>query len=186
MFSGKVQKKPLGLLKAIIALGGKNVDEEALQDLLWPDAEGDAAHIACKAAIFRLRHLLGHDQAILVREGMVSLNPEIVWLDMWALESLFAGTTRLYRDHYEDSPDILKHISYLALDIYRGDFLPTDDDSWADTCRRRIRNRFAKTIEKLAIMLYRTGTTDLAEEIYEVAIDLGVDPAEVKTLASSE
>jgi len=42
-FSGKVPKKPLMLLKALIAFGGRNVPEERLMDALWPDEEADAA-----------------------------------------------------------------------------------------------------------------------------------------------
>ena len=40
-FSGKEQKKPLELLKALIAFGGRDVPEERLTDALWPDADGD-------------------------------------------------------------------------------------------------------------------------------------------------
>src|SRR6185436_11547829 len=36
-FSGKVPKKPLMLLKALIAYGGRSVPEERLMDALWPD-----------------------------------------------------------------------------------------------------------------------------------------------------
>ena len=57
-FSGKVQRKPLALLKAIIAFGGRNVREESLLDALWPDADGDAARFALTSAIHRLRRLL--------------------------------------------------------------------------------------------------------------------------------
>ncbi|HZD41112.1 MAG TPA: hypothetical protein VE131_10350, partial [Terriglobales bacterium] len=63
-FSHKVQKKPLALLKAIIAFGGKNVREDLLLDALWPDSDGDTAGFALTSAIHRLRKLLGHEQAI--------------------------------------------------------------------------------------------------------------------------
>ncbi len=42
-FTGKVQQKPLQLLKALIAFGGRSVPEEQLSDALWPDADGDLA-----------------------------------------------------------------------------------------------------------------------------------------------
>lgn len=38
-FTGKVQKKPLDLLKALIAFGSKEVSETRLTDELWPDAD---------------------------------------------------------------------------------------------------------------------------------------------------
>ena len=43
-FRRKAQKKPLALLEALIALGGRQVSEEALTGLIWPDADGGAAH----------------------------------------------------------------------------------------------------------------------------------------------
>lgn len=42
-FTGKVQQKPLLLLKALIAFGGKEVKEEQLCDAVWPDAWGPCA-----------------------------------------------------------------------------------------------------------------------------------------------
>ena len=42
-FTGKVQRKPLEMLKALIALGGKDISESRLCDILWPDADGDSA-----------------------------------------------------------------------------------------------------------------------------------------------
>ena len=39
-FKGKVQRKPLALLKAIIGSGGRGVREEVLIDVLWPEGEG--------------------------------------------------------------------------------------------------------------------------------------------------
>ncbi|MDA8135452.1 MAG: hypothetical protein M0T82_12595, partial [Desulfobacteraceae bacterium] len=40
MFSGKVQKKPLEMLKALIAMGGAHVPVEKVTEALWPDADG--------------------------------------------------------------------------------------------------------------------------------------------------
>ncbi len=44
-FARKVQRKPLALLKALVAFGGRSVREELVMDALWPDAEGDAARV---------------------------------------------------------------------------------------------------------------------------------------------
>ena len=40
-FARKVQRKPLALLKALIAFGGRTVREDLVMDALWPEAEGD-------------------------------------------------------------------------------------------------------------------------------------------------
>ena len=43
-FAVRSHRKPLELLKVLIALGGEQVAEEPLCDALWPDTEGDHAH----------------------------------------------------------------------------------------------------------------------------------------------
>jgi ATP/maltotriose-dependent transcriptional regulator MalT len=54
-FGRKVQQRPLDLLKALIALGGREVPEAALADALWPDAQGDTALQALATTLHRLR-----------------------------------------------------------------------------------------------------------------------------------
>lgn len=50
VFAGKVQKKPLEILKAVIAFGGRDVPVDTITDALWPDADGD----------LRKKYLFGH------------------------------------------------------------------------------------------------------------------------------
>ena len=71
---GKAQKKPLELLKILIALGGRGVAKEKLGDLLWPDAEPAAAATALDTAVSRLRKLLAEPTAIRIEEGKVNLD----------------------------------------------------------------------------------------------------------------
>jgi ATP/maltotriose-dependent transcriptional regulator MalT len=54
-FSGKAPKKPLELLKALMATGGSQVDIGLLGEQLWSDAEGDAARDAFNVTLSRLR-----------------------------------------------------------------------------------------------------------------------------------
>jgi hypothetical protein len=58
-FRGKAQKKPLELLKTLVALGGEAVDASRLAAILWPDAAGDAAKVSFDSTLYRLRKLLG-------------------------------------------------------------------------------------------------------------------------------
>lgn len=83
--SGKVQKKPLEMLKAIIALGSAApVPVEKIADKLWPDAEGDMAHQSFKFTVHRLRKLLGNEKAVRVQDGNVTLDMRYCWVDAWA------------------------------------------------------------------------------------------------------
>ena len=53
------QQKPIVLLQALIALGGRNVDETRLADILWPDADGDLQLQTLRTNLHRLRRLAG-------------------------------------------------------------------------------------------------------------------------------
>lgn len=81
-FSGKIQKKPIEMLKTIIELGGREIPEEKLCDILWPDSEGDLAHQSFASTLKRLRCLLGKQETILLRAGMISMNPRYCWIDV--------------------------------------------------------------------------------------------------------
>ena len=85
-FSGKVQQKPLLLLKALIAFGGRDVKEEHLCDALWPDAEGDLAHRSFETTLYRLRQLIGKDNVVHLKEGRLTLDMRSCWVDAFALE----------------------------------------------------------------------------------------------------
>jgi LuxR family transcriptional regulator, maltose regulon positive regulatory protein len=74
-FSGKAPKKPLELLKALVAMGGTNVDIGWLGDQLWPETEGDAARDAFHVTHSRLRKLLPMEGVLILSEGKLSLNP---------------------------------------------------------------------------------------------------------------
>ena len=178
-FTGKVQKRPLALLKALIALGGKDVREEELEDLLWPEAEGDAAHIAFKTTLSRLRRLLGNETAIEVREGKVYLNERIVWLDTWALESLTRRASGLPRSREQTKVAMVEELAVLALQIYPGEFLKGDDEWWIKPHRDRFRAVFLRMIKGLGEMLGNAGETDRARSLYEGATDRGLSPQEL-------
>jgi len=113
-FARKVQRKPLALLKALIAFGGRGVREELVMDALWPDAEGDAARVALASALHRLRGLLGREQAILRQEGRLSLDSRLCWVDVWAVERLLGRAETAASD-----PELIRK----AAGLYRGAFL---------------------------------------------------------------
>jgi hypothetical protein len=132
-FSGKAQKKPLELLKVLIALGGRDVSEARLADALWPDAEGDASAQSLATTLFRLRKLIG-EQAIRRQENRLTINPTYCWVDCWAFERLSS----------ESSADSQKWLEKLRK-LYQGPFLDgTDDAPWAQSMRERLQARFAR------------------------------------------
>src|SRR3972149_5844655 len=72
-FSRRSQQKPLEMLKALIALGGRGIRKEQLQDLLWTDVEGDTAQQNFEITLHRLRKLLGMESAIQLRGSLLSI-----------------------------------------------------------------------------------------------------------------
>ena len=57
-FIKKAQSKPLLMLKALIALGGREVRKEQIADALWPDADGDISVRSFDTTLYRLRKML--------------------------------------------------------------------------------------------------------------------------------
>ena len=84
----KTRQKPLLLLKGLIALGGREVPEEQLSEILWPDADGDLAHQSLAKTLERLREMLGDDRAVLLRDGRLTLNNRHCWVDVWEFERI--------------------------------------------------------------------------------------------------
>ncbi len=158
-FTGKVQKRPLALLKALIALGGRSVHEVQLTDALWPDAEGDDAHNAFVTTLQRLRRLLGARDALLLQEGRLSLNPRSCWVDTWAFESV---------DALDGNDDDLRR----ALLLYRGTVLAGEEASWAIAARERLRARFVHAAGKLAGRLAAQRRCDEAIACLEGALQV--------------
>ncbi len=166
LFSGKTPRKPVDLLKAIIASGGEQVTEEQLLDDLWPDAEGDAAHASFDTTLHRLRKLLGNDKALALNGGRLSLDPQVVWFDATAfrrktdeLEVLLQGNR---------TPQAAPAAAGLGEEIerlYRGDFLAGEDGSLSIvSVREELRQMYLKAMERL-------GRLHLEQRAWERAIE---------------
>jgi DNA-binding SARP family transcriptional activator len=74
------------LLEALVWLGGQAVSQEQLADILWPDAEGDSARRSFDTTLHRLRRALDDERLLLLEDGLLSINPGLVWTDIEALE----------------------------------------------------------------------------------------------------
>jgi DNA-binding SARP family transcriptional activator len=164
-FEGKPQRKPLELLKVLIALGGRDVRDERLSTILWPDAAGDAAHSAFSTTLARLRKLLG-DDTVVVQDGRVSINPRQCWLDTWALEAQIATIERAPVAVAACAP---------VLDLYRGAFLEQESDAaWALPAREKLRSRFLRFLTGEARRLGAAGHLEQVVPLYLQGLE--IDP----------
>ena len=155
---GKAQKRPLDMLKALVALGGRNVDASVLTAQLWPDAEGDDAKTSFDSGLYRLRKLIGVDGALTLADGKLSLDPRLVWLDVWAFERALDATP----------PDVPA-----ALACYRGHFLGLDAPApWAMPLRDRLQARLARAVLARGQALEAQRDYAAARTLYERALEL--------------
>ncbi len=200
-FSRKAQRRPLMMLKALLALGGKDVPEERLTDILWPDAEGDLAHQSFATTLGRLRALLGNDSALSLRGGRVTLEPNFCWVDAFAFEALVEridrGRAGLGTDR--DGSQAASLVRQ-AIALYKGPFLPEESfHPSIAAARERLRSKFLRVVGAVGRAMEREGqwteaiawyrqaleVDDLAEEFYQrlmISLARAGQPAEAASV----
>jgi LuxR family transcriptional regulator, maltose regulon positive regulatory protein len=172
-FTGKAQRRPLDLLKALIAYGGNRVKEEQLTEALWPRIDGDSAHRSFTTTLHRLRKLLGEDRALVLREGRLTLNAQFFWVDTWVFEQTAAEIERVLkapRDKVDDTKLTLLAERMLAL--YAGPFIAGDtDESWYISLRDRLRSRFVRTMGDIGHYWQQTGHWKRAVDCFQRSLE---------------
>jgi len=165
--TGKPHVKPLELLKALVATGGREASAAYLAELLWPDAEGDAGFRAFETTLHRLRKLLGHDAALNLEDGKLSLDPLLCWVDAWAFEREVSEGEHL--PEMQESRAALAAVSGL----YRGHFLVHEPQRpWMLPYRERLRAKLARHVRRVGEHWQAERRWDEAAAIYERAIEL--------------
>ncbi len=122
---GKAQGKPLELLKLLIALGGRGITQGILADLLWPDAEGDAARRTFDSTLHRLRKLLGVGDLLLLQDGRLTLDTRKCWVDAWSFDIRTRRLCERLRGGRTDAATLKTGLDLLAL--YQGRFLQGEE-----------------------------------------------------------
>jgi len=170
-FSRKTPQKPLDLLKALIAFGGRNVPVEKITEALWPEADGDLALKSLETNVRRLRRLLGVDQSVGYSGRQLYLDQRFCWVDCIALDEVLgpvgefaaAEIPRKYRE---------------AVELYQGHFLPTDGDrEWVVTRGELLKNRMLGLLGATGRLLIEQGKWPDAVDCYcqGLAIDALVE-----------
>jgi LuxR family transcriptional regulator, maltose regulon positive regulatory protein len=146
--TGKAPKKPLELLKALIALGGSDVNQQLLTDAVWPDLEGGHAQQAFETALYRLRKLFAEEAPLVLKDGRLSLAAHAAHVDVWDLERLLDDTDDALRARVLTPTELDDRVRRLCA-LYAGHFLAQETASWALPLRERLRSRFLRAIEEL-------------------------------------
>ena len=176
-FGRKVQQKPLALLKALVALGGRDVPEGQLSELLWPETDGDMAHHSFEVALSRLRKILGNEEILVLKEGRLSLSNRHCWVDVWAFARSLGQAEKARKEGKR--PEAIR-LFEKAMSLYKGLFLQSEEMTCAASSREKLRRGFLRAVAHLghsyedserwgeAITCYGKGleADDLAEELY--------------------
>lgn len=168
VFSGKVQKKPLELLKALVALGGREARGGQLMDLLWPEADGDTARTSLKTTLHRLRQILGIEEAVLVSEGRLALNDSYVWTDVNAFNLLLRQAQ--YSAETGDEKKAVA-LSEKAVALYSGPFLAQEDKPWVEPLRSKLTDKLVHHLITLGRISSDAGDFRRSVDWYERGLE---------------
>jgi LuxR family transcriptional regulator, maltose regulon positive regulatory protein len=174
--TSKTQRRPLDMLKMLIALGGNEIREEQLTDLLWPEADGAAAHTAFTTTLLRLRRLVCNEKAVSLHEGKVRLNPEYVWVDAFAFkEYIFRAEEVMNTCRNSRNADDFREVIRLtdrAMKIYGGHFLCDEtEEPWSASLRERLKSKFVRFLITTGNYFEQTGNRKKAVEYYLKGLD---------------
>jgi DNA-binding SARP family transcriptional activator len=190
----KAGQKPLLLLKSLIALGGREVPEEQLTEILWPEADGDLAHQSLATTLKRLRKRLGDDRSVLLHDGRLTLNNRHCWVDAWEFERTLgrADASRkvgaapahpgargtwpsMAVGAMSDDSGEAARLAERAIALYRGTFLSGETFcSCIVTHRERLRSKFLRAVSRASLHWERAGEWEKAIARYQQGLE--VDP----------
>jgi len=162
----KAQRKPLNLLEVLIAMGGVDVKVERIAEVLWPDAEGDAAVSAFTTTVSRLRKLIG-SEAITIKSSRISLDRKRCWVDVAALEHQLDKSAPMDSD-----PAAMGVLAEQVLALYKGPFLFDEEGEWALPLRDRLRMKLSRFLAQCTMVLNDVGEAERAAGIVARAVSL--------------
>nr|WP_241021930.1 bacterial transcriptional activator domain-containing protein [Burkholderia sp. Ac-20353] len=171
-FPTKAPKKPLELLKAVIACGGRDASIDALCAELWPDLSGDAAANAFHLALHRLRKLLRAEDTLSVEDGKLFFDPGHIRVDAWTFERLAGQAETLARSAIRQEPGPALALASRMLELYHGHFLSDEQAPWAIAYRERLRSKFQRAGTHLALGLEEAQRFNDAADLYRRGLEL--------------
>lgn len=149
VFAARVPRKPLALLRLLLAGDPDGVRDTVMMDTLWPDDDGDAARDAYRVALHRLRRLLGHADAIRSIDGRIVIDTRVCHVDVFALRA------RLDRGDLDT-----------ALRVYHGALLADDGEAaWLLGPRQRLEDRIVRATLDAATRREADGDVDGARDL---------------------
>ncbi len=169
-FSGKIQRKPLDLLKALISFGGREVSVSILANTLFPDADADMANAAFDTTLYRLRKLIVGSNIINLNAGKLSLDEKLCFVDVWAFEEVLKEIESLFcKQHPEKCASLMDK----AFNLY-GNHPSRDEDEepYVLSMLEKLRDKFVYAILKYGDYLEQKNKLNKAIEYYKKGIEI--------------
>ncbi len=165
----KAQRKPIDLLKLLIAYGGEGVCAEQLAEDLWPDSEGDRALAALRTTLSRLRKLIGA-RAVLGEGRGFTLNPDVCWVDALELVRQLAESKS---GHQVGCNEEAHSALAKALSLYRGVFLPGECILLPVLSgRAKLHSLFLRHLTELGGCYEQAGQLSRAMDLYRKGLEI--------------
>lgn len=144
------QGRPLQLLKLIAGSDGQAISAEAAATAMWPHVDSEYSMKSLTINLHRLRRHLGMEDVVLLRDGRLSLNAELVWTDVGALEQMAANIVagRPVAGRPLD-PKLADDALQKLFALYRGPWLAGEDTPGFDSIRLRLQRMFVETVRML-------------------------------------
>jgi LuxR family maltose regulon positive regulatory protein len=121
-------------------------------------------------SLYRLRKMLGRDDAIQVQDGKVRITREVCWVDAWAFEDKAERLKALKRDAGQFEP-----LAQQTLELYRGHLLAKEkEQAWMLSPRERLRRQWLSVVKALGERTEQQGGWAQASELYQRTLD--IDP----------
>lgn len=168
------QQKPLELLQALIAFGGRDVHSELLSQALWPDADGDDAQNAYDVTLHRLRNIFMVKGLFTQRERKLSLNNELAWVDVWTFERLVNHSEHLL-ERVSDQATLqeLMQTGKQLVSLYQGAFLEREGiHPWSISLRERLRSKLLRHVLDAGRILESASEWDTAVRYYLKGLEI--------------
>lgn len=172
-FPGRVHRKPLAMLNAIVAMGGTEVPMECIVDTLWPEADGDRAYKSFTTTLHRLRKLIGMESAIRHHEAKVSLDSSCCWVDVWQLKALLEDAESAWeKERARGSLVKAIELTEKAVGMFNDPYLPeVSAHPWSAPFIQRLRGKFVRCVRHLGRHWEQAGRWDKAITCYQKGLE---------------
>ncbi len=169
--------RPILLLKSIVLHGSRDIPKEVLIDDLWPKASAAAGEKNFKINFHRLRKALEPNVKkafgyayIVQKAGLVSLDPELVRLDVSEFLSFaLKAQENEKNNHFETALTFYEH----AADLYKGDYFSEELYlEWISRKRDLLREKYIDVLQKKASLHEEMDQISKSVETWQRVLDL--------------